>query len=171
MKLELENVLKIDFYNEKMALYTDVVKEIMLHLVNFKGLEIIDEEEYNNKMKLFSNKFTELITLSKNIDYKYSNMMNQIFDLEFDSDLPNRTIENYLEESKIRDFNKKVVKYEKKVNIFSKNVIELVHSMSLKKVFVTDMFLLKQMEIDFESLYEKIEFIEDNMDNFKDTLQ
>lgn len=171
MKLELENVLKFDFYNEKMALYTDVVKEIMLHLVNFKGLEIIDEEEYNNKMKLFSNKFTELITLSKNIDYKYSNMMNQIFDLEFESDLPNRTIENYLEESKIRDFNKKVVKHEKRVNIFSKNVIELVHSMSLKKVFVTDMFLLKQMELDFESLYEKIEFIEDNMDNFKDTLQ
>lgn len=114
MKLELENVLKFDFYNEKMALYTDVVKEIMVHLVNFKGLEIIDEEEYNNKMKLFSNKFTELITLSKNINYKYSNMMNQIFDLEFDSDLPNRTIENYLEESKIRDFNKKVLKYEKK---------------------------------------------------------
>lgn len=50
MKLELENVLKFDFYNEKMALYTDVVKEIMVHLVNFKGLEIIDEEEYNNKM-------------------------------------------------------------------------------------------------------------------------
>lgn len=97
--------------------------------------------------------------------------MNQIFDLEFDSDLPNRTIENYLEESKIRDFNKKVLKYEKKVNVFSKNVIELVHSMSLKKAFVTDMFLLKQMEIDFEVLYEKIEFIEDNMDNFKDTLQ
>ncbi|WNM52044.1 hypothetical protein CoNPh4_CDS0169 [Staphylococcus phage S-CoN_Ph4] len=43
--------------------------------------------------------------------------------------------------------------------------------MSLKKAFVTDMFLLKQMEIDFEVLYEKIEFIEDNMDNFKDTLQ
>lgn len=59
----------------------------------------------------------------------------------------------------------------KKVNVFSKNVIELVHSMSLKKAFVTDMFLLKQMEIDFEVLYEKIEFIEDNMDNFKDTLQ
>lgn len=171
MKLELENVLKFDFYNEKMALYTDVVKEIMLHLVNFKGLEIIDEKEYGNKMKLFNNKFAELITLSKNINYKYSNMMNQIFDLEFETDLPSRTIENYLEESKIKDFNKKMFEYERKVNTFSRNVIALVNSMSLKKLFVTDMFLLRQMELDFEVLYEKIEFIEDNMGNFKETLE
>lgn len=171
MKTELENVLKYDFYNEKMALYTDVVRDIMLHLAQFRGLDIIDEEEYNNKMNLFHKKFVDLISLNKEIHYKYENMMNQIFDLEFDLDDTRHVIENYMEEGKIKSFNKQMNKYERDVNAFIGNVISLVRSMSFKKLFVTDMLLVKHMEMEFVTLYERIEYIESIMGKFEDTLE
>lgn len=76
-----------------------------------------------------------------------------------------------MEEGKIKSFNKKMNKYERDVNAFIRNVISLVRSMSFKKLFVTDMLLVKHMEMEFVTLYERIEYIESNMGKFEDTLE
>lgn len=43
MELELENVLKYDFYNDKLSSYHDVAMETINYLMQFKAFNLINE--------------------------------------------------------------------------------------------------------------------------------
>ena len=44
MELELENVLKYDFYNDKLSNYHEIAVETINYLLQFKAFELISED-------------------------------------------------------------------------------------------------------------------------------
>ena len=171
MDIALENVLKYDFYSEKMGMYSDVIPEIMFHIISMNGFNVLTDQDAQNKMKLFSKKYPQLLKMDSNIHYKYQNMMDEIFDDYFDDDFSRHKHENYIEDSKIIQFNRDMESYERAVQMFIRNLHNVVQSLSLSKMFVTDMLLLKGMEHIFDKLFSQIESIEESMGKFEDTFE
>ena len=53
MELELENVLKYDFYNDKLSSYHDVAMETINYLMQFKAFNLINEAFFNKSIDFF----------------------------------------------------------------------------------------------------------------------
>ena len=169
MELELENVLKYDFYNDKLASYHDVAMETINYLMQFKAFNLIDEAFFNKSMDFFTNYYVSLMEFNQKISYKYSNMMNEIFDLSFDGDL--RTVEgSYIEASKLMDFNEKMDSFESGAQDYLDGIIQIIDDLSLAKMYCVDLTLLKALELDFDKTHNKIMFIEERHGEFEDSM-
>lgn len=172
MKLELENVLKFDFYSGKMYMYNQLVPHIFNQLLYLKGYELIDEDKYHDILRLLSDDFSEILSENYEIVMKHSNMMDEIFDNEYNEIDDSRTVYgDYIENDKIKSFNKSMEKHEKNVINYIKNIHSSLEHMSLCKMFTVDIGLLKSMEQDFETVFNQIEEIEDKFGKFEDSLE
>ena len=162
MELELENVLKYDFYNDKLSSYHDIALETINYLMQFKAFNLINEEFFN---KFYVN----LMEINQKIGYKYNNLMDEIFDSSFDGDA--RAVKgNYINEAKIIEFNKKMNEFETATTDYISGLHQTLDELALNKMFVTDMNLLKMLENDFDNTYKRIEMIEEQYGKFEDSM-
>lgn len=170
MELELENVLKYDFYNDKLASYHEIALETINYLMQFKAFNLIDEEFFNKSIDFFTNYYVSLMEFNQKISYKYSNMMDEIFDMSFDGDL--RTVQgSYIEASKLLDFNEKMDSFESGAQDYLDGIIQTIDDLSLAKMYCVDLALLKALEMDFDKTYKKITLIEEKYGEFEDTIE
>ena len=86
MELELENVLKYDFYNDKLSNYHEIAVETINYLLQFKAFELVSEDFFSKSMEFFNNFYVNLMETNQKIGYKYNNLMDEIFDFSFDGD-------------------------------------------------------------------------------------
>lgn len=171
MKLELENVLKFDFYSGKMNMYNHFIPHIFNQLLYLKGYKLIDDDKYHDILRLLSDDFVELLRENYEIIMKYGNMMDEIFDNEYNEIDDSRAVYgDYIKNDKIESFNKSMGKHEKNVIKYIENIHSSIEHMSLCKMFTVDMALLKSMEQDFETVFNQIEEIEDKFGKFEDSL-
>ena len=170
MELELENVLKYDFYNDKLASYHDVAMETINYLMQFKAFNLIDGAFFNKSMDFFTNYYVSLMEFNQKISYKYSNMMDEIFDLSFDGDL--RTVEgSYIEASKLMDFNEKMDSFESGAQDYLDGIMQIIDELSLVKMYCIDLTLLRALEMDFDKTHDKITSIEEKYGDFEDSME
>ena len=171
MKLELENVLKFDFYSGKMSLYNHVMPHIFNQLLYLKSYKLINEDKYYDILRLLSDDFAEILRENHEIITKHSNMMDEIFDNEYNEIDDSRSVYGeYITDEKIKSFNKSMKKHEKNIIEYIKKIQDSVRYMSLCKMFTVDMTLLSVMEQDFETVFNEIEKIEDKFGKFEDSL-
>lgn len=169
MELELENVLKYDFYNDKLASYHDVAIETVNYLMQFKAFNLINEEFFNKSIDFFTNYYVSLMEFNQEIGYKYSNMMDEIFDSSFDGDL--RAVKgNYIEASKLLDFNEKMESFESGTQDYLDGTMQIIDELSLAKMYCVDLILLKALEMDFDKTHKKITSIEEKYGDFEDSM-
>ena len=169
MELELENVLKYDFYNDKLASYHDIAMETINYLMQFKAFNLINEAFFNKSIDFFTNYYVSLMEFNQEISYKYSNMMDEIFDLSFDGDL--RTVEgSYIEASKLLDFNEKMNSFESGAQDYLDGIVQIIDDLSLSKMYCLDLMLLRALELDFDKTHNKIELIEEKYGEFEDSM-
>ena len=169
MELELENVLKYDFYNDKLSSYHDVAMETINYLMQFKAFNLINEAFFNKSIDFFTNYYVSLMEFNQEISYKYSNMMDEIFDLSFDGDL--RTVEgSYIEASKLLDFNEKMNSFESGAQDYLDGIVQIIDDLSLAKMYCLDLMLLRALELDFDKTHNKIELIEEKYGEFEDSM-
>lgn len=170
MDLEIENVLKFDFYNEKLAEYSEVNNSGINFLLQFRGLNLISQEYFDKCWEFFGSFYVKLIEKNMKITYKYKNMMEEIFDIAFDADVRSLTGE-YIEEKKLKEFNKDIEELVNYADDYIDGLTQILDDLSLYKMFCTDMLLLSLIESDFNDLYNKVEYIEKNMGNFEDNFE
>lgn len=169
MELELENVLKYDFYNDKLASYHDVAIETVNYLMQFKAFNLINEEFFNKSIDFFTNYYVSLMEFNQEIGYKYSNMMDEIFDSSFDGDL--RAVKgNYIEASKLMDFNEKMESFEFGTQDYLDGTMQIIDELSLAKMYCVDLVLLNALEMDFDKTHDKIVSIEEKYGYFEDSI-
>ena len=169
MELELENVLKYDFYNDKLASYHDIALETINYLMQFKAFNLINEEFFNKSIDFFTNYYVSLMEFNQEISYKYSNMMDEIFDLSFDGDL--RAVKgSYIDASKLLDFNEKVDSFESGAQDYLDGIIQIIDDLSLAKMYCVDLTLLRALELDFDKTHNKIMSIEERYGEFEDSM-
>ena len=169
MELELENVLKYDFYNDKLASYHDVAMETINYLMQFKAFNLINEAFFNKSMDFFTNYYVSLMQFNQEISYKYSNMMDEIFDLSFDGDL--RTVKgSYIDASKLLDFNEKMGSFESGAQDYLNGIMQIIDELSLVKMYCVDLTLLRVLEMDFDKTYKKITYIVEKYGSFEDSM-
>lgn len=169
MELELENVLKYDFYNDKLASYHDIALETINYLMQFKAFNLINEEFFNKSIDFFTNYYVSLMEFNQEISYKYSNMMDEIFDLSFDGDL--RAVKgSYIDASKLLDFNEKVDSFESGAQDYLDGIIQIIDDLSLAKMYCVDLTLLRALELDFDKTHNKIMSIEERHGEFEDSM-
>ena len=169
MELELENVLKYDFYNDKLSSYHDVAMETINYLMQFKAFNLINESFFNKSIDFFTNYYVSLMEFNQEISYKYSNMMDEIFDLSFDGDL--RAVKgSYIDASKLLDFNEKMDSFESGAQDYLDGIIQIIDDLSLAKMYCVDLTLLRALELDFDKTHNKIMFIEERHGEFEDSM-
>ena len=169
MELELENVLKYDFYNDKLSSYHDIALETINYLMQFKAFNLINEEFFNKSIDFFTNYYVSLMQFNQEISYKYSNMMDEIFDLSFDWDL--RAVKgSYIDASKLLDFNEKMDSFESGAQDYLDGIIQIIDDLSLAKMYCVDLTLLRALELDFDKTHNKIMFIEERYGEFEDSM-
>ena len=169
MELELENVLKYDFYNDKLASYNDVAMETINYLMQFKAFNLINESFFNKSIDFFTNYYVSLMEFNQEISYKYSNMMDEIFDLSFDGDL--RAVKgSYIDASKLLDFNEKMDSFESGAQDYLDGIVQIIDDLSLAKMYCVDLTLLRALELDFDKTHNKIMFIEERHGEFEDSM-
>lgn len=169
MELELENVLKYDFYNDKLSSYHDVAMETVNYLIQFRSFNLVNEEFFNKSIDFFTNYYVSLMQFNQEISYKYSNMMDEIFDLSFDGDL--RAVKgSYIDASKLLDFNEKVDSFESGAQDYLDGIIQIIDDLSLAKMYCVDLTLLRALELDFDKTHNKIMFIEERHGEFEDSM-
>ena len=169
MELELENVLKYDFYNDKLASYHDIVLETINYLMQFKAFNLINQDFFNKSIDFFTNYYVSLMEFNQEISYKYSNMMDEIFNLSFDGDL--RTVKgSYIEASKLMDFNEKMDSFESGAQDYLDGIMQIIDELSLAKMYCVDLTLLRALEMDFDKTHDKITSIEERYGDFEDSM-
>ena len=169
MELELENVLKYDFYNDKLSNYHEIAVETINYLLQFKAFELVSEDFFSKSMEFFNNFYVNLMEVNQKIGYKYNNLMDEIFDFSFDGDA--RAVKgNYINEAKIIDFNKKMNEFETATMDYIDGLLQTLDELALSKMFVTDMNLLRLLESDFDNTYKRIENIEEQYGKFEDSM-
>ena len=169
MELELENVIKYDFYNDKLGNYHEIAVETMNYLLQFKAFELVSEDFFSKSMEFFNNFYVNLMEINQKIGYKYNNLMDEIFDFSFDGDA--RAVKgNYINEVKIIEFNKKMNEFETAAIDYVDGLLQTLDELALSKMFVTDMNLLKLLESDFDNTYNRIENIEEQYGKFEDSM-
>ena len=169
MELELENVLKYDFYNDKLSSYHDIALETINYLMQFKAFNLINEDFFNKSIDFFTNYYVSLMEFNQEISYKYSNMMDEIFNLSFDGDL--RTVKgSYIEASKLLDFNEKMESFESGTQDYLDGTMQIIDELSLAKMYCVDLILLRALEIDFDKTHDKITSIEEKYGDFEDSM-
>lgn len=169
MELELENVLKYDFYNDKLSSYHEIAVETINYLLQFKAFELVSEDFFSKSMEFFNNFYVNLMEINQKIGYKYNNLMDEIFDFSFDGDA--RAVKgNYINEVKIIEFNKKMNEFETGTMDYIDGLLQTLDELALSKMFVTDMNLLKLLESDFDSTYKRIKNIEEQYGKFEDSM-
>ena len=169
MELELENVLKYDFYNDKLSSYHDIALETINYLMQFKAFNLVNEEFFNKNIDFFTNYYVSLMKFNQEISYKYSNMMDEIFDLSFDGDF--RAVKgSYIDASKLLDFNEKVDSFESGAQDYLNGIIQIIDDLSLAKMYCVDLTLLRALELDFDKTHNKIMFIEERYGEFEDSM-
>lgn len=169
MELELENVLKYDFYNDKLSSYHEVAMETVNYLIQFRSFDLVNEEFFNKSIDFFTNYYVSLMQFNQEISYKYSNMMDEIFDLSFDGDL--RAVKgSYIDASKLLDFNEKMDSFESGAQDYLDGIIQIIDDLSLAKMYCVDLTLLKALELDFDKTHNKIMFIEERHGEFEDSM-
>lgn len=169
MELELENVLKYDFYNEKLSNYHEIALETINYLIQFRAFNLINEEEFYRNMDFFTEYYVKLMEYNQEIRYKYSNMMDEVFDIAFDGDL--RAVKgDYISRSKIDDFNCKMESFEMGSKDYISGLNQILDDLSLSKMFTTDMSLLKLLEDDFNITYKKVSTVEEMYGSFEETI-
>lgn len=169
MELELENVLKYDFYNDKLSSYHEVAMETVNYLIQFRSFNLVNEEFFNKSIDFFTNYYVSLMQFNQEISYKYSNMMDEIFDLSFDGDL--RAVKgSYIDASKLLDFNEKMDSFESGAQDYLDGIIQIIDDLSLAKMYCVDLTLLKALELDFDKTHNKIMFIEERHGEFEDSM-
>ena len=170
MELELENVLKYDFYNDKLSSYHDIALETINYLMQFKAFNLINEEFFNKSIDFFTNYYVSLMQFNQEISYKYSNMMDEIFDLSFDGDL--RTVKgSYIDASKLLDFNEKMGSFESGAQDYLNGIMQIIDELSLAKMYCVDLTLLRALEMDFDKTHDKIISIEERYGDFEDSME
>lgn len=170
METELINVLKHDFYNEKLLLYSDITVETVNYLMQFKAFNLISQEEFDKNWEFFGKFYINLIELNQKIIYKYSNMMDEIFDTALDGD-GRHVRENYVERAKLDDFNGKMDEFIEYADTYIDGLLQILDDLALAKMFCTDITLLGYIEQDFNATHQKIEKIEELYGNFEDSLE
>ncbi len=169
MELELENVLKYDFYNDKLASYHEVAMETVNYLIQFRSFNLVNEEFFNKSIDFFTNYYVSLMQFNQEISYKYSNMMDEIFDLSFDGDL--RAVKgSYIDASKLLDFNEKMDSFESGAQDYLDGIVQIIDDLSLAKMYCVDLTLLRALELDFDKTHNKIMFIEERHGEFEDSM-
>lgn len=169
MELELENVLKYDFYNDKLASYHEVAMETVNYLIQFRSFNLVNEEFFNKSIDFFTNYYVSLMQFNQEISYKYSNMMDEIFDLSFDGDL--RAVKgSYIDASKLLDFNEKMDSFESGAQDYLDGIVQIIDDLSLAKMYCVDLMLLRALELDFDKTHNKIMFIEERHGEFEDSM-
>lgn len=169
MELELENVLKYDFYNDKLGNYHEIAVETINYLLQFKAFELVSGDFFYKSMEFFNEFYVNLMEFNQKIGYKYSNLMDEIFDCSFDGDA--RAVKgNYINEAKIIEFNKKMNEFETATIDYIDGLHQTLDELALSKMFTTDMNLLKLLENDFDSTYKRIENIEEQYGRFEDSM-
>lgn len=169
MELELENVLKYDFYNDKLSNYHEIAVETINYLLQFKAFELVSEDFFYKSMEFFNKFYVNLMEINQKIGYKYNNLMDEIFDSSFDGDA--RAVKgNYINEAKIIEFNKKMNEFETAAIDYVDGLLQTLDELALSKMFVTDMNLLRLLESDFDNTYNRIENIEEQYGKFEDSM-
>ena len=106
---------------------------------------------------------------NQEISYKYSNMMDEIFDLSFDGDL--RAVKgSYIDASKLLDFNEKMDSFESGAQDYLDGIIQIIDDLSLAKMYCVDLTLLRALELDFDKTHNKIMLIEERYGEFEDSM-
>ena len=169
MELELENVLKYDFYNDKLSSYHEVALETVNYLIQFKSFNLINEEFFNKSIDFFTKYYVSLMEFNQEISYKYSNMMDEIFDLSFDGDF--RAVKgSYIDASKLLDFNEKMNSFESGAQDYINGMAQIIDELSLAKMYCLDFVLLRVLELDFDKTHNKIMDIEEKYGEFEDSM-
>ena len=169
MELELENVLKYDFYNDKLASYHEVAMETVNYLIQFKSFNLINEDFFNKSIDFFTKYYVSLMEFNQEISYKYSNMMDEIFDLSFDGDF--RAVKgSYIDASKLLDFNEKMNSFESGAQDYINGMAQIIDELSLAKMYCLDSVLLRVLELDFDKTHNKIMDIEEKYGEFEDSM-
>src|SRR5699024_7194897 len=110
-----------------------------------------------------------LMEFNQEISYKYSNMMDEIFDLSFDGDL--RAVKgSYIDASKLLDFNEKVDSFESGAQDYLDGIIQIIDDLSLAKMYCVDLTLLRALELDFDKTHNKIMSIEERYGEVEDEM-
>ena len=169
MELELENVLKYDFYNDKLSNYHEIAVETINYLLQFKAFELVSDDFFSKSMEFFNNFYVNLMEINQKIGYKYNNLMDEIFDFSFDGDA--RAVKgNYINEAKIIEFNNRMNEFETAAIDYVDGLLQTLDELALSKMFVTDMNLLRLLESDFDNTYNRIENIEEQYGKFEDSM-
>ena len=169
MELELENVLKYDFYNDKLSSYHEVALETVNYLIQFKSFNLINEDFFNKSIDFFTKYYVSLMEFNQEISYKYSNMMDEIFDLSFDGDF--RAVKgSYIDASKLLDFNEKMNSFESGAQDYINGMAQIIGELSLAKMYCLDFVLLRVLELDFDKTHNKIMDIEEKYGEFEDSM-
>ena len=169
MELELENVLKYDFYNDKLSSYHEVAMETVNYLIQFKSFNLINEDFFNKSIDFFTKYYVSLMEFNQEISYKYSNMMDEIFDLSFDGDF--RAVKgSYIDASKLLDFNEKMNSFESGAQDYINGMAQIIDELSLAKMYCLDFVLLRVLELDFDKTHNKIMDIEEKYGEFEDSM-
>ena len=169
MELELENVLKYDFYNDKLSSYHEVALETVNYLIQFKSFNLINEDFFNKSIDFFTKYYVSLMEFNQEISYKYSNMMDEIFDLSFDGDF--RAVKgSYIDASKLLDFNEKMNSFESGAQDYINGMAQIIDELSLAKMYCLDFVLLRVLELDFDKTHNKIMDIEEKYGDFEDSM-
>ena len=170
MELELENVLKYDFYNDKLSSYHEVALETVNYLIQFKSFNLINEDFFNKSIDFFTKYYVSLMEFNQEISYKYSNMMDEIFDLSFDGDF--RAVKgSYIDASKLLDFNEKMDSFESGAQDYINGMAQIIDELSLAKMYCLDFVLLRVLELDFDKTHNKIMDIEEKYGEFEDSME
>ena len=169
MEPELENVLKYDFYNDKLSSYHEVALETVNYLIQFKSFNLINEDFFNKSIDFFTKYYVSLMEFNQEISYKYSNMMDEIFDLSFDGDF--RAVKgSYIDASKLLDFNEKMNSFESGAQDYINGMAQIIDELSLAKMYCLDFVLLRVLELDFDKTHNKIMDIEEKYGEFEDSM-
>ena len=124
---------------------------------------------FRSSIDFFTNYYVSLMQFNQEISYKYSNMMDEIFDLSFDGDL--RTVKgSYIEASKLLDFNEKMNSFESGAQDYINGMAQIIDELSLAKMYCLDFVLLRVLELDFDKTHNKIMDIEEKYGEFEDSM-
>lgn len=171
METEFINVLKFDFYTDKIQAYHEIAQRTMNALLQLRAYKAIDDDEFKKNMDFFTNFYVTFMEEFNNINYKYTNMMGQIFDINVGGDERTAVLNNYISEKKIEQFNEEMDAFEENYFTMVDTVVSILDELSLAKMFLLDFDLLSVIEDEFNDAYNIIEFIESTYGKFEDTIE
>lgn len=170
MKTEFVNVLKYDFYSEKILAYHDISVRTINILLQLRAYNIIEEDEFQKNIEFFTGFYISFMSEFNRITYKYQNMMNQIFDNNVGGDERATVLDNYISEDKTKEFNEDIENFESSYFTVQETIVNMLDDMALAKMFLLDFQLLSVLEEEFSYVYNLIETVEVEFGEFEDTI-